>query len=80
MWCQMQSGTWKRYSAPDAVQGLLQQVKRDLSIDAATEFTHVSTRSGDRRDSRPFPSNPCTACIQAFMWSEASPILDLCLL
>ena len=45
-WCQVQSGTWKRYSAPDPVQGLLQQVKRDLSIDAATEFTRVSTRSG----------------------------------
>ena len=53
MW--VQSGTWKRYSAPDPVQGLLLQVKRDLSIDAATEFTRVSTRSGDRQASEPLP-------------------------
>ena len=44
----VQSGTWKRYSAPDPVQGLLLQVKRDLGIDIATEFMRVSTQSGDR--------------------------------
>lgn len=44
----MQSGAWKRYSAPDPVEGLLQQVRRDLSLDASAEFTLISTRSGER--------------------------------
>jgi len=44
----MQSGAWKRYSAPDPVEGLLHQVRRDLSLDASTEFTLISSRPGER--------------------------------
>lgn len=44
----MQSGAWKRYSAPDPVEGLLQQVRRDLSLDASAEFTLISTQPGER--------------------------------
>ena len=43
-----QRGAWKRYNAKDPVEGLLQQVKLDLSMDAAAEFTCISTQPGER--------------------------------
>ena len=44
----LQRGAWKRYNAKDPIEGLLQQVKLDLSMDAAAEFTCISTQPGER--------------------------------
>ena len=44
----MQCGAWKRYSAADPVEGLLKQVRHDLSLDASTEFTLISSQPGER--------------------------------
>lgn len=44
----VQSGTWKRYSAVEPVEGLLQQIRRDLSLGADIEFTRIATRPGTR--------------------------------
>lgn len=44
----VQEETWKRYSGPDPVEGLLQQVRRDLSLDASIKFTLISSRPGER--------------------------------
>ena len=44
----MQVGVVKRYNAEDAVEGLLSQVRRDLSLEADAPFTLITPRPGER--------------------------------
>lgn len=59
-------GVVRRYNADDAVEGLLGQVRRDLSLDPAAPFTLITPKPGER----------CTRCCSR--WRRKGMGLESC--